>query len=169
MSLDASLKVILGSNLTALADLSSANSRLDMSSIMLLTDGSGANQATKRWDDIRVVAGSATDSLDLSGGGLVDQFGNAFTITKLKMIVIMVSDTTVNVGGNQLLLTRPASNGVPFLSAPGNIPLDAGSPLAWGSPSAAGVTVTAGTGDLLNLVNSAATNSITYRISLFGA
>lgn len=170
MALDASLKVILGSNLTAAADLSNANSRLDIGFTLVYADGSGANQVTKRFDDTRTVGASATDSLDVNAGGLVDQFGTAFTITKLKMILVISSDATVNLGANQLQVTRPAANGVPFFGAAGDFAaLNPGGIFLWGDPTAAGVTVTAATGDLINLVNSAGTNSITYRIVLLGA
>lgn len=170
MPLDASLKVTLGSNLTAAADLSNANSILSLALNLNYTDGSGANQVTKRFDDLRVVAPSATDSLDVNAGGLVDQFGVAFTLTKLKMILVISSDATVNLGANQLQITRPASNGVPFLGAASDfVVLNPGGIFLWGDPGAAGITVTAATGDLINLVNSAGTNSITYRIVLLGA
>lgn len=170
MALDASLKVNLGSNLTAASGLSNANSRLDLAINLLYTDGSGANQVTKRYDATIVLAASGTTTLDLAAGGLLDVYGNVFTVTKLKAIIVISSDSTVNAGANQLQITRPAANGVPFFGSAGDFSvLNPGGVFLWADPGAAGVTVTAGTGDLITLTNSAGTNTITYRIVLLGA
>lgn len=130
----------------------------------VLTSGTGTGQADKIWyDKGRNISASATDSLDLAGG-LTDAFGAALTFAKLKGIAVFAADTN---GGN-INLTRPASNGVPLFSAAGDaMPIVPGGWAVWVAPNAGGITVTAGTGDLIDLVNSVA-SQVTYDIVLLG-
>ncbi|GII88280.1 hypothetical protein Ssi03_62700 [Sphaerisporangium siamense] len=166
MAFDASLYFRLVSNLTSPLDLSTAASVLDKSAQIPLTQGSGAGQADKVWHDTRTITASATDTLDLAGGGLTDPFGAAFTLARIKgLLVVAAGGNTNNVN-----VQRPATNGVPLFSAvSSNIAVHPGGVFLWMAPSAAGVVVTAGTGDLIDFVNSSGGTPVTYDVVIIGA
>jgi hypothetical protein len=130
---------------------------------LTLTSGVGLNQANVIWSDRRTVNASTTDSLDMAGS-LTDALGQAFTPARVKAIGLKLpSNAAQNVA-----LTRPASNGVPFLTAAGDsIPVAPGglALLVW--PTAAGIVVTASTGDLIDVVNGAG-SAVTYDIVIIG-
>lgn len=132
------------------------------------THGAGANQANLCFADRRSVSASGTDSLDLAGGGLLDPQGATLAFARIKALWVRAMPT--NNAANNVVVTRPASNGVPLFSAAGDaLPLRAGEVFQWSSPTAAGVAVTAGTGDLIDFVNSAGTNAVEYEVVILGA
>jgi hypothetical protein len=143
---------------------SSDEQKMDLS--VLLSPGTGANQATQIWSDRRTLAPSATENLDLAGV-LTNAFGVVLTFTKLKLAIFKADPA--NNAANLVQVTRPAANGVPFLMAasdgfaltPGGLAI-----LAW--PDATAITVTAATGDLITVTNSAGTNSVVYDVVLVG-
>ena len=55
------------------------------------------------------------------------------------------------------------------MAAGDGISLAAGETFAWFSPTAAGKVVTAATGDLLTITNSAGTTGVTYDVIVLGA
>lgn len=127
------------------------------------SSGVGLNQIDRLFADQRTISGSGTDALDFAGGGLLDILGNAWAPARMKLLIVK------NLGPNDIQVVRPASNGIPFLLAVSDgaqIPTGGIVMLLW--PSAAGIVVTAGTGDLLNIVNTAA-GSIDYVIIVGGA
>jgi hypothetical protein len=114
------------------------------------------------FSDTRSTAG--TDSLDLIGGGLLDNLGNTWAPARIKAIIVVAA--AANTGN--VLLRRPAANGVPFFTAAADeVPIHPGGAVVIFAPSAAGYVVTAGTGDLIDLAASAGT--VTYDIYLIGA
>lgn len=132
------------------------------------TNGSGANQVNLAFADTRNIGASATDSLDLAGGGLLDPQRNTLVFARIKALWVRAQST--NNAANNVVVTRPAANGVPLFAAAGDaIALRAGEVFTWSSPTAAGVVVTAGTGDLIDFVNSAGTNSVDYDVVILGA
>lgn len=133
-----------------------------------LADGAGASAANLVFADTRTIAASATDSLDLAGGSLLDPQRNALTFARIKGLWVRARST--NNAANNVIVTRPASNGVPLFDAAGDaLSLRAGEIFTWTSPTAAGVVVTAGTGDLINFINSAGTNTVDYDVVILGA
>lgn len=133
-----------------------------------LTDGAGASAANLVFADTRTIAASATDSLDLAGGSLLDPQRNALTFARIKGLWVRAKST--NNAANNVIVTRPASNGVPLFDAAGDaLSLRAGEVFTWTSPTASGVVVTAATGDLINFVNSAGTNAVDYDVVIIGA
>jgi hypothetical protein len=110
------------------------------------------------------LSASATEDLDLSGS-LTNAFGTV-TFARIKAVLVVAStDNTNNVN-----VTRPASNGVPlFLAAGDGLSVRPGGIFMWACSDATGVAVTAGTGDLLTLTNSAGSTSVTYSIIVIGA
>lgn len=132
----------------------------------VLKNGVGTSQVDKIFQDTRQIAASTTDTLDLAGGSLSDPLGGALTLVKLKALVVIARST--NNIANNVVVTRPAANGVPFFSAAGDaVPLHPGSMLALTWPGA-GITVTAATGDLIDITNSAGTNAVDYDIVIAG-
>lgn len=129
-----------------------------------LESGTGANQANQIWTDTRTLSASATEDLDLAGG-LTDAFGATLTFTRVKAILVFAAAGNTN----SVQVTRPASNGVPlFMAAGDGIALTPGASFAATFPDATGVAVTASTGDLLTLTNSAGSTSVTYTIVIIG-
>lgn len=124
--------------------------------------GTGTAQANQVWTDTRTLSASATENLDLAAA-LTDAFGTTLTFTKVK--AIMITAASGNTNGVQV--TRPASNGVPlFLAASDGIQLEAGDCFMFAGP--VGKTVTASTGDILTITNSAGSTSVTYTIEIIG-
>lgn len=127
------------------------------------SSGVGLNQLDRLLVDERTIAGSGTDALDFNGGGLTDVLGAAWAPARLKFLVV------INLGPNDIQVVRPASNGIPlYLAASDGEQIPVGGSLVKVWPSAAGIVVTATTGDLLNIVNTAA-GTITYQIICGGA
>lgn len=165
MSMDARIKLEALASLTSVLDLATAGVPLNFAKDIPLLNGTGANQADKIWHDQRTIAASTTDSLDLAGGGLVDALGVALTLAKLKAVIVYAAAANTN----NVVVTRPAANGVPWLTAAGDAcPVKPGGLFVWVDPSLAAVAVTAGTGDLLDIVNSGAGTTVTYDIVLIG-
>lgn len=149
---------------TSAGDLGTASFAPTSSKNFVWTSGTSNDQADRLWSDSGTITASSTTSLDLAGSALLDPFGVAVVFVKLKLIRIIAATTNVN----NVVLTRPASNGVPIFSAAGDaFPILPGGMLEWVAP-AAGVTVTAATGDMLDLVNSGAGTSVLYDIVLVG-
>lgn len=137
--------------LTGTNDLATVDSDIDQKFANIFTDGTGANQANNIFSDRRALAGGANEDLDLAGV-LSSALGSTIISAKLKALIFRALPANT---GN-LTITRPASNGVPFLLAAGDglPPLKPGGMVVITDPSVAGITVTAGTGDLINVAAS---------------
>jgi hypothetical protein len=117
--------------------------------------GVALDQADRVYYNRPTIGGSATLSLDLAGA-LEDVFGDPFVLAKLKLIAI---GSELALCPNPINLQRPATNGVPlFLAVSDGIVIAPGGAMVWVAPTLAGVAVTAGTGDLIDIVNTAAGN-----------
>lgn len=155
----------LDAEITSPLDLTTPSAPIDYSKQMPFLQGVGAGQADMIFSDNRTVAPSATDALDLAGS-LPGPFGGTLTFARIKMVAIYA----VLGNTNNCNFVMPAANGVPlFLAAGDGLPVHPGGGFVWYAPSAAGVVVTAGTGDLLNVVNSGAGTSVTYDLIIVGA
>ena len=130
--------------------------------LIQLTDGTTANKANLAFVDQRTVATGATDSIDLAGV-LTDAFGATITAAELVAVLIInkprtgaVNTTDLTIGGGT---NGVITDALGFVLKPGAVFL-----LAAGD--AAGVkTVTAGTADILTIVNSAGA-AATYQIAI---
>lgn len=151
------------SKVTNSTDLASATANLDKTFSTPLTNGTGLNQANNSWSDRRSLATGANEDLDVSGS-LTNALGVTVVFTKIKSITIQALSTNTT----NITVTRPAANGVPFLAAAGDgFVLTPGGCFTLTNPSDAGIAVTAATGDLINIANSAgATGS--YDIVIVG-
>jgi len=152
-------------SLTNALDLSTPVDALSLTQRIQLTNGTGANQADMLWHDERTLSASATEDLDLAAS-LTSSFGATLTFARIKALIVVAASANTN----NVQVTRPASNGVPlFLAAGDGIPVLPGGVFAWVAPNAAGVAVTADTGDLLTFTNSAGSTSVTYDVVIVGA
>lgn len=152
----------IDSLLLSALDLDTAQDPLKLSENLTLSNGTGSGQASQQWHDQRTIAPSGTDSIDLAGS-LTNAFGVTLTFTKIKAMLVRASAANTN----NVQVTRPASNGfVWFLAAGDGFNLQPGARMLWFDP--VGVAVTAGTGDILAIVNSGAGTSVTYDIWIAG-
>ena len=144
--------------------MSTPSDALNLDYSKVFSSGTGANQGNMWWHDQRTLGVSATENIDLAGS-LTSAFGTTITFTSQKGIFVYAAAGNTN----DVQVTRPAANGVPWLMAAGDgIALKPGAWMAWFDPSANGPTVTAGTGDLITFTNSAGGTSVTYDVFIFG-
>lgn len=146
------------------ADLGSPKMPVGIEKMLSLFEGTDAtNKANILFSDRRTLAASANEDIDLAGA-LADAFGA--TITAAEIVAIFISAASGNT--NNVNVTRPASNGFagPFLAAGDGVSVRPGEWQPFVSQS--GWAVTAGTGDLLNVANSAGSTSVTYDIVVVG-
>jgi hypothetical protein len=154
-------------NLTQDASVSFGVSRfiLDKSFDNSFTTGSGANQIDRLYAKQRTITASSNEDLDFAGS-LTDNFGQTITMARIKGYCFKAASTNTN----NVVITRPASNGVPiFVAASDAISLTPGESTCRVIPSATGIAVTAGTGDLINVSNSGAGTSVTYDVVVVGS
>lgn len=165
MALSTQLDVRLAATLTGTADLSTPTDALVNAVKLILTSGTGANQADMMWHDTRTLSASATEDLDLAGS-LTGTLGGTLTFARIKLVMV----TALAANTNNVNVTRPASNGVPlFLAAGDGVAVRPGGVFLWAATDATGVAVTAGTGDLLTFTNSAGSTGVTYSVMIVGA
>lgn len=130
-----------------------------------LANGTGANSADLMFHDQRTLAASGTEDLDLAGGLTNPLTGAAMTFVELRAVFVFAASANTN----NVVVSRPASNGVPIFSAAGDaIPVQPGGFFGWSCPADGKVAVTAGTGDLLTVTNSSSGTSVTYDVVIIG-
>lgn len=166
MAVTATLAANFSALLTGAAgSLGVASVRHPLEKSLVFTDGSGAGQVNKVWGRLgQSLAASSSDSWDLAGS-LTDALGVTVVFTKLKLVYIFAYAANVNnvVIGND-------TNHVPIFSAvtasqailPGNLFLITNN-------TAAGWTVTASTGDIIKITNSAGGTAVVYDIAILGS
>jgi hypothetical protein len=145
---------------TPITDLASRQTPTDQE----LTSGTGSLQCDLEYYAQRTLAASANEDLDLAGA-LADAFGSTLTFVKVKGIFIKAAS-----GNTNSVIIKPASsNGFtgPFGGATHTITLPPRGVFLVTAP-ASGWTVTAGTGDKINIANSAGSTSVTYDIHVIG-
>lgn len=149
----------LGSN-----DLATPSFKPRLQTTIPLGNGTGANQADRLFTDTRTIAASGSETLDLAGS-LTDVFGA--TITMVEVVAIMITASSSNTNN---VVVGGGSNAVPlFGDVSDTIAVKPGGVFQIGAPGAAGqFTVTAGTGDLLQIANSSSGSSVTYTIMIIG-
>lgn len=154
---------LIGSMTNAL-DLTTPADPMSIDASKTFSNGTGADQANMWWHDQRTLAASATENLDLAGS-LVSVFGTTITFTSIKAIYIKAATGNTN----DVQVARGASNGfVLFLAASDAFSLPPGSFCVFVNPNATGWVVTAATGDILTITNSAGGSGVTYDIVIVG-
>ena len=163
-SLSANIKLIVSADYTSSLDLVTVQSNLRQQYALSLADGVSADQADMVFSDQRTIAASTTEDLDVDDGGLLDAFGTAFTIAKLKVLVVCAASgntNTVDVGGD--------ANSVPFFDDATDLMLvHPGGCLTITNPVLAGYAVTAATGDIIQVANGGAGTTVTYDVVIIG-
>lgn len=126
-----------------------------------LTNGTAAGQADKVWSDRRTLGAGATDNLDLAGS-VNALFGGTVTFAKVKAFVVYN-----RTAGQTLTYKKANPNGFAGMvsGTTDGIEVETGGFFFWYAPS--GKTVTAGTGDLFSITNSAG-SSCDYDIFVVG-
>lgn len=167
MPLTSKISLIVQATLTKALDLATGSVPLLKSYEATLQTGTGAGQADRIFHDTRTLAASGSEDLDLAGV-LLDGFGDALTVVKIKAIVISAAAGNTN----NVLVGGVAAGVASFLSpaATGIITVRPGATFAVfaGQADASGYAVTATTADLLHIVNSAAGTSVTYDVIVVG-
>lgn len=149
---------------TTQSELSTGKDSLSYKKSWSWTDGAGASKSEAVWHDQRTISASSNEDIDLAGA-LTDMFGTTVTFTKLKAIVVFAHAANTN----NVEVTRAGTNGVPFMLAAGDgMAIKPGGIFVLIDPSSGGYAVTAGTGDLINIANSAGDSGVTYDIILVG-
>lgn len=163
MSVSATIKASVSGAQSGALDLGTVQFPFALAANSSYSDGTAAGMVDRVFTDSRTLAASATEDLDLAGS-LTDALGATLTMAKLKFVMIKAASGNTN----DVVLSRPTTNGVPlFEAADDAIRIKPGGCFMWVVPGS-GVTVTAGTGDLLTLTNSAAGTSVSYDIVLMG-
>lgn len=162
-TLDSRIKVQLTGTLSNVLDLVTVSAPLTKTYTVDIDNGTGTNMADVIWSDTRTIAASTTEDLDVAGGGLTDAFGAAFAPAKIKAIAICPASANTNnvvVGGD--------ANSVPFLStAATTVSVQPGGCFILVNHKT-GITVTAATGDIIQVANSGAGTSVSYDILVIG-
>lgn len=138
---------------------------LDKDYTLNLSSGVGANQASNIYHAERTLTASATENLDLSGG-LENGFGVSLVFTAVKALLIKASANNTN----NVLVGGAASNAwATWVSDSSDVVVvRPGGTLLVTAPNATGMAVTAGTGDILKVANSAGSTSVVYEIIVLG-
>lgn len=159
-----SFKVTANGTLTSSADLTTDTSVLSYSKSYTISDGTGADQANMVWSDTRTLTASSTEDLDLAGS-LTNAFGSTLTFTKIKGIIVEAASANTNnvlVGGDANGLAGWVGNVADYIVVrPGGV-------FSIYAPDSTAYAVTGGTGDILQIANSAGSTSVTYNIVIIG-
>lgn len=151
--------------LTSPLDLSTPADALEYTSRLSWSSGTGANAADMMWHDQRTLAASGTENIDLAGS-LTGAFGTTLTFARIKGLVVGAASGNTN----DVQVIRGASNGLAVFLANGDgLSVKPGGFVAWFSPGATSVAITAGSSDILTITNSAGSTSVTYDIVIIGA
>lgn len=164
MSLAATILASLTGSYTVARDQGTTQYPLQVSYRGSIEDGVGTGQADLMFDDIRTLAASATEDIDLAGV-LSDALGRTVTIVKLKAILIKADAANTNnvvVGG----AAATQVTGL-FGDVSDKIVVPPGGVFLWAAPKA-GIAVGAGATDLLKVANSGAGTGVTYSITVIG-
>lgn len=164
MTLRTTLRAAISALLEGSPDLGSSEHELPFHSEVTMKSGVAANRADLMFSDQRTLSGSSSENLDLAGGSLTDPLGTALTFAKIKAILVIADSDN---GGN-IVVGGASSNGFtgPFADSTDKIEVPAGGSMMLTAP-VNGWTVTANTGDILQIENDDA-SSATYDIVLIG-
>jgi hypothetical protein len=131
---------------------------------LIFTPGNDAvTKADILWSDTRTLVASATENLDLNGV-LLDAFGANANFAEVVALWVEAASTNTN----NVVIGGAASNQFvgPFGAGTHTLALGPGEFVLLSSKN--GWAVTAGTGDLLKVANSAAGTSVKYNIMVIG-
>lgn len=166
MALYTRLALDLQATLTPTPGLTTPTNPLLISQLVQLATGTSAGQADRMYTGTRTLTASATEDLDFAAG-VLDFQGNAITFARIKLLYVKAAVGNVN----NVVLGAGTNPWVTLLNSTGTVTLRPGAGhLNWaGVADATGYAVTAGTGDVLKVLNSAGGTSVSYDIAVIGA
>ncbi len=168
MALATTLNLRLTATLTKTIDLITAGltAPLSINDTISMATGTGTGLADKVFFDTRTLAASATENIDLAGS-LTDALGDPLTFVKVKLLYVKAAST--NNAANNVVVGGAATNTFagPFSDPTDKVSLAAGD-IFLATKQGTGWTVTAATGDILLITNSAGTNPVNYDIVIIG-
>lgn len=166
MAVTASVAASISANQTAALALGTAEAKISRSVGVSFASGTGAGQVDKVWSAQRTLAASATEDLDLAGTALDDPYGADTVFVKVKALYIKAADGNTN----NVVVGAGTNPWATLLNTAGTITLRPGEFILVGCGSADtnGHAVTAATGDILKVTNSAGTTGVTYDIIIVG-
>lgn len=144
------VQVNVNATLADTVGLQSAQADLAVAETLALASGTGLNQADKIYSNTYAIATAGTQSIDVSAA-LTDALGGTFVPVKVKLVLIVSNSANTT----NLTLFGDA-NSLPILNtAATTVTLPPGGIFLLANPSLAGIAVTAGTGDIIKIVNAA--------------
>jgi hypothetical protein len=164
MTLTSSVAINVTGNYSIAADLATKACNLLKTYSVNLASGTASGQADMIFHDRRTLIASGTEDLDLSGSLLDPLTGAAMAFVSLKLLLIVAASANTN----DVQVTRPATGAPIFLAALDGVAVKPNGALLIHAPGT-GYAVTAATGDVITVTNSAAGTSVTYDVVLIGA
>lgn len=166
MSLNTKLVVAVLAGLVNPLDLAAPRADLNLTKTLQLASGTGAGQADRIFHDTRTLSASGSEDLDLAGG-LTDALGQAATFARVKLLMIAAAPGNAN----NVIVGGASSNGwiTAFGGAAHTVTVRPGGLFVLAAPDATAYAVTAATGDLLKVANSAGGTSVSYDLVVVGA
>lgn len=150
---------------TIAGDLDRMESVFNAIDPFVLTDGSGANQANKKWADTRSLGIGATETLDLNA--LTDSASRTQNFAKIKALLI------VGAPGNtdNIIVGNAATNPFigPFIDGTWEYTLRPGAAMLLFDPSSGGWSSANGVSDKLLISNALGAAAVTYDIRIVGS
>jgi hypothetical protein len=164
MALSSTLAVAAFTELSQTAGLGTSRVPVGLSRSVTLGSGTGVGKADKVYQARRTIAASGSEDLDLAGV-LTDAFGASITFARVKGLFIAAAAAN----SNNVVIGNATSNAwAALLNATGTLTLRPGAVLA-GAADTTTYAVTASTGDLLKVANSAGGSSVSYDICIVGS
>ncbi|HRC61625.1 MAG TPA: hypothetical protein PLX85_00190 [Dehalococcoidia bacterium] len=165
MPQNANITINLEGLLQAISALGTAEYKLAAGYVNRLLEGVAAGQIDRWYHAQRTIAASGNEDLDFSGS-LVNPLNATAVFARLKVLIVSAAAGNTN----NVNVTRPAANGVPWaLAASDGLAVAPGeTKVLINRSDATGIVVTAGTGDLINFANSGAGTGVTYDIFALG-
>ncbi|MFJ3173790.1 hypothetical protein ACIPJK_23825 [Streptomyces roseus] len=150
---------------TKVNDLTTSTDSLVKKWAAHLDSGTAAGQADRAFHDTRTLSASATEDLDLAGI-LADVFGTTLTYVRVKGLFIAAAAANVN----NVVVGAGTNPWATLLNSTGTVTLRPGAACGFfaGAADATGYAVTAATGDILKVTNSAGSTSVTYDVVIVG-
>lgn len=178
-ALTATVKALLSFVATSDAALGTRGNDLrDAQTFMVkesVTFGTADGKANQVWHDLRILAGSQTDALDLSGTALATLGGHDIAATVLRALFIHNrSDETLTAAAHgtahtataaSLEVTVPANGCLWLKAATDALILGPGAWFLWYDP--VGIEVAAGTADLLDIIETTGAEAAYDIVMLF--
>lgn len=166
MTLKSALAISASAQLSGTTDLASVSSPLNFNRAVQLANGTGVGKADRMFADTRTLAASVTEDLDLSGA-LLDAIGGPAAFVRVKGLIIAAAKANTN---NVVFGAASSNAWATLLNSTGTISLRPGAAACFmAGVGDLGWAVTAGTGDILKVANSAGGTSVNYDIVVIGA